>query len=521
MLADLDYILFVYALGLASIAIILLGLTDTVSTPLPWRWLGWSAAALAVSATADLLSETFHDHAFVAVAQGVCMIVGSLFLLEFGRRCWAAAGGRAVGPWITGVLVVVAALGSLSGLSGLEATAGYCLGLTGGLWGAFAVWRFARAGERRLWSLSIAAVGMAGFTVMEFAVPVAASLPPAEWLNREWWMESVGIPAQLLAMAFSVPFIAGLWYYYRALLREEHPGLEDRRGRVLELGTAAVFFVLVAGGLFVAGVADRHAEQSARDALLGRALLAAGGINPERVASQTVTAADIGTEDYERLREQLALMTESDEDIRWLYLMALRDGRILFGADGIPLDDPGHADPGTPYEEPPPGLAPVFEGSSRGVVVGPYTDEYGTFVSAFTPIREGGDGAVLGVLGVDVDASAWATARGGGASAPAPRHAPARADAGGLLRRAGAPPHRRPAARRERARVPLGAGEHGGRLLPLRRAGTAGHGQPVVRQGDGLRVRGRRARHGPRERVLRAPVPARGDRSSDWRPTGP
>ena len=52
------------------------------------------------------------------------------------------------------------------------------------------------------------------------------------------------------------------------------------------------------------------------------ALLAAGGINPERVASQTVTAADIGTEDYERLREQLALMTESDEDIRWLYLMA-------------------------------------------------------------------------------------------------------------------------------------------------------------------------------------------------------
>ena len=44
-------------------------------------------------------------------------------------------------------------------------------------------------------------------------------------------------------------------------------------------------------------------------------------------------------------------------------------------------------------------------------MVGPYTDEYGTFVSAFTPIREGGDGAVLGVLGVDVDASAWATAR--------------------------------------------------------------------------------------------------------------
>ena len=156
-------------------------------------------------------------------------------------------------------------------------------------------------------------------------------------------------------------------------------------------------------------VADRHAEQNARDALLGRAQLVTGGINPDRVASQTATSADLGTEDYERLREQLALMTQSAGDIRWIYLMTLRDGEILFTADGIPLDDPGHAAPGTPYEEPPPGLMSLFEGSSRGAVVGPYTDEYGTFVSAFTPIREGDDGAVLGVVGVDVDASAWAT----------------------------------------------------------------------------------------------------------------
>ena len=410
MTADLDYILFVYALGLASIAIVLLGLADTVRSPLPLRWLGWSAAALAVSATADLLGGALHGHAVVDAARGVALGVGGLLLLEFGRRCWAAAGGRAVGRWITGVLVVVTLLGSLAGPRGLEAAAGYCLGLTGGLWGALAVWRFARSGERRLWALSIAAVGMAGFTVMEFAVPVSAAFPPAEWLNRGWWVESVGIPAQLLAMCFSAPFVVGLWHYYRSLLREEHPGLEDRRGRVLEVGAAVAFFALVVGGLSVAVVADRHAEQSARDALLGRALLAAGGINPERVASQTATSADVGTEDYERLREQLGRMTESGEDIRWFYLMALKDGEILFTADGIPLDDSGHAEPGTLYEQPPPGLAPVLEGSSGGAVVGPYTDEYGTFVSAFTPIRGDGGGAVLGVLGVDVDATSWATA---------------------------------------------------------------------------------------------------------------
>ena len=64
--------------------------------------------------------------------------------------------------------------------------------------------------------------------------------------------------------------------------------------------------------------------------------LAAGGINPERVASQTATPADIGTRDYERLREQLMLMTTASEDVRWLYLMAMKDDAILFTVDGIP-----------------------------------------------------------------------------------------------------------------------------------------------------------------------------------------
>ena len=71
------------------------------------------------------------------------------------------------------------------------------------------------------------------------------------------------------------------------------------------------------------------------------------------------------------------------------------------------MKDPGHADPGTPYAEPPPELAPVFRTGDE-VVVGPYSDEYGTFVSAFAPVRERFSGRVFGVLGVDVDASDWA-----------------------------------------------------------------------------------------------------------------
>ncbi len=103
------------------------------------------------------------------------------------------------------------------------------------------------------------------------------------------------------------------------------------------------------------------------------------------------------------------LMTTASEDVRWLYLMTMKDDAILFTVDGIPLKNPGHADPGTPYAEPPPELAPVFRTGDE-VVVGPYSDEYGTFVSAFAPIRERFSGRVFGVLGVDVDAADWAAA---------------------------------------------------------------------------------------------------------------
>src|SRR5450756_1043413 len=94
------------------------------------------------------------------------------------------------------------------------------------------------------------------------------------------------------------------------------------------------------------------------------------------------------------------------KDVRWVYLMGLRAGDIVFTVDGIPLDDPGHVEPGTVYEEPPRGLFEVFT-SGGDTTVGPYTDEYGTFVSAFVPIRDPVDRRVVGALRLDITATQW------------------------------------------------------------------------------------------------------------------
>ncbi len=403
--ANLDFILLVYGLGLVLLAFTVLGLRSTITSPLPWKWLGVSAAFLGLSAWAEMFALSVRDSSGVDAVRAVLFVAGCACILQFARTCWAAVGGARVGRWIIVVLFVVAAIGGLAGMRGWDATAGYFLGLPGGLWAAAGLWRYRRAGGRHGLPLQVAAVAMALFVVVACGVTLKASIPPAVWISQESFQRVLGFPVQLLCMALALPFVAGLWLHYRAVLREEHPGLVDRRGTLWEIAMLASVVAILVAGLYATTVVGHRWDGHARDALLGRAALAAAAIDSSKVGSQTATPADEGTADYNQLRRQLALMEGASKDIRWFYLMALQGDRILFTVDGISLSDPGHAQPGTAYTQPPAGLTGVFSGKT--LTVGPYTDEYGTFVSAFAPVVDYSSGRVVGVLGLDVNADQW------------------------------------------------------------------------------------------------------------------
>ena len=404
--ANLDFILLVYGLGLVLLAFALIGLRSTITSPLPWRWLGVSAAFLGASAWAEMFALSVRDSSGVDAARTILFVAGCACLLQFARACWAAVGGARVGSWIIVVLFVVAALGGLAGMRGWDATAGYFLGLPGGLWAAAGLWRYRSAGGSHGRPLQVAAFAMALFVLAECAVTLKTTIPPAVWISQESFQRFFGFPIQLLGMALALPFVAGLWLHYRAVLREEHPGLVDRRGTLWEIVMLASVVVILVVGFYATTVVGHRWDANAREALLGRAALAAAAIDSKEVDSQTATPADERTTDYNQLRRQLALMEGASKDIRWFYLMALRGDRILFTVDGISLSDPGHAQPGTVYELPPAGLAGVFSG--RSLTVGPYTDEYGAFISAFAPVVDYTDGRVVGVLGLDINATQWA-----------------------------------------------------------------------------------------------------------------
>jgi PAS domain S-box-containing protein len=142
-----------------------------------------------------------------------------------------------------------------------------------------------------------------------------------------------------------------------------------------------------------------------RDRLLHQAMEIASTINPDRVKAISFTAADRGKPVFERLRGE---MTAYGLFIRQrsIYSMISRDGTIIFGPENLAENDPMASPPGTVYVEPPRQLRLVFA-TKRAETVGPFTDEYGTFVSSFAPVIDPHSGEVLMVIGLDIPANEW------------------------------------------------------------------------------------------------------------------
>jgi GAF domain-containing protein/HAMP domain-containing protein len=109
-------------------------------------------------------------------------------------------------------------------------------------------------------------------------------------------------------------------------------------------------------------------------------------------------------EDYKRINEQNLKIRSADPDLVYVYTMRKNEQGIYFVVDANLPGDEGIADFGQPYLEPGPTLADNFD-TIRGTIIEPdfYTDEFGTFLSAYAPINTS-TGEKIGVLGVDITA---------------------------------------------------------------------------------------------------------------------
>ena len=147
------------------------------------------------------------------------------------------------------------------------------------------------------------------------------------------------------------------------------------------------------------------ADSEMRADMIRKATEMARIISSDLAGRLTFTAADSTSPADEIIREQMANGSTGD-GIRGVWSVTKRNGQLLFGPETYPAGDAMASLPGTVYEQPPPELQAVFD-TGKAVTIGPYTDEYGTFVTGFAPVLDPSGAETTLVVGVDAFADEW------------------------------------------------------------------------------------------------------------------
>ena len=177
----------------------------------------------------------------------------------------------------------------------------------------------------------------------------------------------------------------------------QYPSLRARLAAVLIL-LAALFAVVLSTILYINF--SRELNKSLRHRLENITTLA--GLQQDGDTLLKVQSAH--DQYFEKINRQNLRIKRADSDLVFVYTMRKDEQGIYFVVDaGLP-GEPDISEFGERYLKPGPLLVEKFD-SLDGTMLEPdfYTDEYGTFLSGYTPIFTS-DGKRVGVLGVDISA---------------------------------------------------------------------------------------------------------------------
>lgn len=148
--------------------------------------------------------------------------------------------------------------------------------------------------------------------------------------------------------------------------------------------------------------AHRLAEEA-----LEQACIVAESLNLKRLENLNGNSEDLNSEDYLRLKEQLAHIRKTHRTCRFLYLMGRKkDGTVFFFLDSQPENSKDYAPPGLVYDEVSPEYLYTFD-TGKQRTVGPITDRWGTLITSLVPIYSKDNKKLIAVLGMDVNAEDW------------------------------------------------------------------------------------------------------------------
>jgi signal transduction histidine kinase/AmiR/NasT family two-component response regulator len=264
-LQQMDYVFFVYGLSFVLLGGICSHLFWNNKTAVAWQWLGAFGILHGATQWLDLTAMNLGDDAWCQWLRFIILTLSFICLCEFGRR--ATVSSEAADWRLTYALLFTgSATGLVAGFDGLNATVRYLLGSGGGMWTAVALYRISRRPGHpgRRWLVVAAAVFAVYAVTIGLFVPPAPFLP-ALYVNQAYFMQTIGLPVQVIRAGLAMALTVCLWQYliaWRGVIAER---LGIKRPSIYLYWLAAgIVLVVVAGGFVTNAVAEYSSHQNQR-----------------------------------------------------------------------------------------------------------------------------------------------------------------------------------------------------------------------------------------------------------------
>ncbi|QQO54532.1 MAG: hypothetical protein N838_15480 [Thiohalocapsa sp. PB-PSB1] len=243
---QMDYVIFVYGLAFFLLGAACLSMRARAFLQLPWGWLAAFAFSHGSAEWLDLAALGFGRNQTLSAIKIVLIIASFVFLFQFALAGLAQRRTqRVLGYAVLGVaLSLVAVAASTGGLTLLEISARWLLGLPGGLLAAVAIDRTRASSQAGSgpWLVVLAAFTML-YAVLTGAIAPTADFFPVQVLNDQHFLQLTGVPVQVFRAFAAVVMAIALWIASEAVRNKA----EEKPSRYT-LALAAIMLILVTSG---------------------------------------------------------------------------------------------------------------------------------------------------------------------------------------------------------------------------------------------------------------------------------
>ncbi|SHM56702.1 histidine kinase dimerization/phospho-acceptor domain-containing protein [Flavobacterium xinjiangense] len=167
-----------------------------------------------------------------------------------------------------------------------------------------------------------------------------------------------------------------------------------------------VFFTILALGIFYLYFTYVRFSEDRTKRVLQIAKSIEVTLPKEYLKKLEIKPNDISKPEYQILKNNLKEVIRVNPEARFAYLLTQKNEKVYFIVDSEPESSKDYSPPGQEYTEADITTHQSFK-NEKEIITEPSTDRWGTWVSAYIPIKDNITGKTIAVYGMDFDAKSW------------------------------------------------------------------------------------------------------------------